>query len=149
MCEKHHLEKKDKWYEHAPDSVSEKDEVKLLWDLNIQCDHVIEARRLGIVVVNKQEKKSAIIDIAVPADKRIGEKENEKIEKYQDLKREIARMWSMRTVQVVPIVVGSLGSVTKNLDKWLGKLNVKISISLLQETTLLGTARILRKVLEL
>ena len=47
------------------------------------------------------------------------------------------------------IVVGSLGSVTKNLDKWLGKLNVKISISLLQKTTLLGTARILRRVLEL
>ena len=55
----------------------------------------------------------------------------------------------MRTVQVVPIVVGSLGSVTRNLDKWLGKLNVKISISLLQKTTLLGTARILRMVLEL
>ena len=33
-------------------------------------------------------------------------------------------MWNMRTVQVVPIVVGSLGSVTKNLDKWLGKLNI-------------------------
>ena len=76
--------------------------------------------------MNKQEKKSIIIDIAVPADKRIGEKENEKVEKYQDLKREIARMWNMRTVQVVPIVVGSLGSVTKNLDKWLGKLNVKL-----------------------
>ena len=36
--------KKDKWYEHAPDSVSENDEVKLLWDVNIECDHVIEAR---------------------------------------------------------------------------------------------------------
>ena len=58
-------------------------------------------------------------------------------------------MWNMRIVQVVPIVVGSLGSVTKNLDKWLGKLNVKNSISLLQQTTLLGTGRILRKVLEL
>ena len=55
----------------------------------------------------------------------------------------------MRIVQVVPIVVGSLGSVTKNLDKWLGKLNVKSSIPLLQQTTLLGTGRILRKVLEL
>ena len=50
---------------------------------------------------------------------------------------------------MVPIVVGSLGSVTKNLDKWLAKLNVKISISLLQKTMLLRTARILRKVLEL
>ena len=42
-------------------------------------------------------------------------------------------MWNMKTVQVVPIVVGSLGSVTKNLDKWLGKLNVKNSISLQQK----------------
>ena len=58
-------------------------------------------------------------------------------------------MWNLRTVQVVPIVVGSLGSVAKNLNKWLGKLNVKIIISLLQKTTLLGTARILRKLLEL
>ena len=126
MCEKYHLEKKDKWYEHALDIVSENDEVKLLWDVTIQCDHVIEARRPDIEVVNKQDKKSTIIDIAVPADKRIGEKDNEKVEKYQDLKREIARMWNMRTVQAVPIVVGSLGSVTKNLDKWLGKLNVKL-----------------------
>ena len=58
-------------------------------------------------------------------------------------------MGNLRTVQVVPIVVGSLGSVTKNLDKWLGKLDVKNGISLLQKTTLLGTARILRNVLGL
>ena len=51
-------------------------------------------------------------------------------------------MWNMRTVQVVPIVVGSLGSVTKSLDKWLRKLNVKITISLRQKTKLLGTAGI-------
>ena len=84
----------------------------------------------------------------VPGDKRIGQKENEKVEKYQGFKRGIARMWNMRTVQVILIVVGSLGSVTKNSDKWLERLVAKISISLLQKTTLLGTARILRKVLE-
>ena len=32
LCEKYHLEKKDKWYEHVPDSVSKNSEVKLLWD---------------------------------------------------------------------------------------------------------------------
>ena len=46
------------------------------------------------------------------------------------------------TVQVIPIVVGSLGSVTKNVDKWLEKLDMRISISLLQKKTLLGTGRI-------
>ena len=34
-----------------------------------------------------------------------------------DLKREIARMWNMRTAQVLPIVVGSLGSVNKKLNE--------------------------------
>ena len=46
------------------------------------------------------------------------------------------------TVQVIPIVVGSLGGVPKNLDNWLEKLDIRISISLLQKNTLLGTGRI-------
>ena len=64
--------------------------LKLLWDVNIQCDHVIEARRPDIVVVNKQERKVTIIDIAVPdiavtiIDIAVPayEKNNEKVEKY-------------------------------------------------------------------
>ena len=100
------------------------------------------------MVVNKQERECAIVDIAIAGDKRIVEKENEKDIKYQELKREIARIWNMRTVQEIQIVVWSLGSVTKNLDKWLEKLDIRISISLIYKTTLLGTARILRKVLE-
>ena len=56
MCEKYHLEKSDKWYEHAPDSVNEKDVVRLLWDVNIQCDHAVEGGRADIVIsVNKRE----------------------------------------------------------------------------------------------
>ena len=39
--------------------------------------------------------KLIIFDVAVPGDKRIGEKENE-----------IARMWHKATLQVVPMVVG-------------------------------------------
>ena len=39
----------------------------------------------------------------------------------------------MRTVQVIPIVEGSLESVTKNLDKWLEKLDKRISISLFKK----------------
>ena len=63
--------------------------MKLLWDMNIQCDNIIEARRLDIVLVDKREKKCSIIDIAVPTDVRCSEKEIEKVEKYQNLKREI------------------------------------------------------------
>ena len=62
-----------------------------MWDVNVQCD-VIEARRPDIIVFDKKERKGIIIDTAVPADGRVGEKEREKVEKYQDLKREIRRL---------------------------------------------------------
>ena len=51
----------------------------------------------------------------------------------------------MKKVEVIPIVVGALGAVSKKLDKWIEKLGIHIRIELLQKTTLLGTARILRK----
>ena len=71
-----------------------------------------------------------------------------KFEKYQDLKREIGRLWVIRHLEVVLIVVGTLGVVSNSLDAWLEKLGVMIRIELLQKTALLGTARILRKLLD-
>ena len=147
-CKKYDLESKDKWYEHVPLGCVENDTIKLLWDINVQCDHVIEARRPDIILVDKENKVCTIIDVAVPGDIRVGEKETEKVEKYQDLKREIAKIWKMKEVKVVPIVVGALGSVSRSLGKWIDKLGIKIKTEFLQRTALLGTARILRKVLE-
>ena len=54
----------------------------------------------------------------------------------------------MRSVIVVPVIVGALGSIRKKLDDWLEKLDITVNGALLQKTTLLGTARMLRKVLE-
>ena len=60
----------------------------------------------------------------------------------------IIRLWGIRHLEVVPVVVGALGVVSKRLDAWLEKLGVTIRMGLLQKTALLGTARILRKVLD-
>ena len=75
-------------------------------------------------------------------------KEGEKIDKYQDLKREIGRLWGIRHLEVVPVVFGALGVVSKRLDAWLEMLVVTMRKGLFQKTALLGTARILRKLLE-
>ena len=58
---------------------------EILWDFSIQTDHVIEARRPDLVLVDKKEKICKIIDFEVPGASRIEEKEKDKIEKYQDL----------------------------------------------------------------
>ena len=139
----------EKWYEHVPEGAVENEEVKVLWDINVQCDNVIEARRPDIILIDKKERKVIIIDIAVPADVRVGEKEREKMEKYQDLKRKTGRLWKLKMVGVVPVVIGALGSVTKESDGWIEKLGITIIVGEMQKAALLGTARILRKVLEM
>ena len=84
MCGKHNLKRTQKWYEHAPGGVVKNEEVNILWE--------IKPRKADIGVMNKNERSCAIIDIAIPGDIRVGEKEKEKIERYQELKREIIRM---------------------------------------------------------
>ena len=52
-------------------------------------------------------------------------------------------------MEVVPVVIGALGSVTKDFERWIRKLEIAYNIGVMQKTALLGTARILRKMLEL
>ena len=54
-----------------------------------------------------------------------------------------------RCAKVVPVVIGALGSVTKDLECWIEKMDIVPEVGVLQKTALLGTARTLRKVLEL
>ena len=88
-----------------------------------------------------------IVDIVVPGDSNILQKETEKCEKYQDLAREIQRIWKSRT-KVVPVVVDALGSVSKKLAGHLEQLGMKNRTRTMQKSALLGSAHILRKVMK-
>ena len=116
LCTEHRIEREDKWYEHQPEGVMENENIKILWDMMIQCDRYIECRKPDIVVIDNKDKTCLIIDIAVPGDTRVRSKEEEKIEKYQELKEEIGKIWNMKKVIVIPVVVGALGVVTKNRE---------------------------------
>ena len=52
-------------------------------------------------------------------------------------------------VEIVPVVIGAHGCVTKEFDEWIEKLRITNKVGVMQKTALLGTARILRKVLEM
>ena len=138
----------DKWYNHVPESVQENENYKLLWDFSIRTDNNIEARRPDLVLVERSKKSCHIIDVAIPEDSGAKEKEAEKVEKYQNLARELRRMWEVKT-KVVPVVLGALGTVPLPLKGNLKGVGVDTSITLIQKSALLGSATILRKVLEM
>ena len=105
-------------------------------------DKKITARRPDIVIVNKRQRTTTLIDIACPCDRNVNDKDNQKAEKYQGLKMELQRLWNI-SVEIVPIVVGALGAISSNLQKYLQKLNITdIRTSQIQKTVLLKTANI-------
>ena len=75
LCGKCVLERTNNWYENF----------KILWDFTVQCDR-------NIVFIDKKEREVVIIDVAIPGDDRVKDKELEKLEIYQLLKDEIASL---------------------------------------------------------
>ena len=51
------IDTNEKWYGHEPQTVTEKDNITILWATPIQIDREIKANRPDIVIKNKKEKK--------------------------------------------------------------------------------------------
>ena len=149
LCKRLGFHQSEKWYDHKPEPVLENEESKLLWDFNIRTDKVIEARRPDIVLIEKKKRVVSVVDVAIPGDFRVVDKETEKVIKYQNLALELNRMWQCKT-RVIPIVVGVLGTKSK-LSEWLSMLEIQEERrhGLVQQVALLGSAHILRKILSI
>ena len=70
----------------------------------------------------------------MPGDKSIELKEQEKVDNYTELRREVKKIWNLSQVVVVPVVIGALGETSKRMKDWLKKLSVKSSIGLLERS---------------
>lgn len=147
LCKRYDLDAADRWYQHVPEVVQENEKVKLIWDFNIQTDLEIGARRPDLVLVHRESNTTYIIDVAIPYDTRIMDKQVEKIQKYQDLRIQIGRCWGT-SAKVIPIVMGALGAQPPQLAGYLKDIGCeRLYIGTIQKSVLLGTAHIIRKVL--
>ena len=93
ICKEFGIEVKDRWYEHEPTTVTEKNNITILWDMPIHTDRTIAANRPIIVLKNKKDKTCLLIDMTVPLDANTSVKTTEKLNKYKDLEIEVERMW--------------------------------------------------------
>ena len=100
------------------------------------------------MLINYKEQTGLIIDIAVPRDENIQDKELEIIDKYQSLKIELEQLWKVK-IMVIPVVVGALGAIADRLPGWLAQIQGTIREVELQKSAFLGTAQVLRRVLRL
>ena len=56
-CKKLKFDPMNKWYMHNPAPVLENNTHKLLWDFDIQTDHLISARRSDLIIITKKKRE--------------------------------------------------------------------------------------------
>ena len=90
-----------------------------------------------MVVVDRKERSCKIIDFALPGDSRIVEKEKDKIEKYQELGRELQKIWIVK-VKIIPLAAGSLGAIPKQFGNRLKQIGITAGTAQVQKIVLLN-----------
>ena len=136
----------ENWYRHIPKEVIMKNKCEVIYNQLIATTRPVGANRPDIIIKDMAQKKAIIIDVACPVDTNVGKKEVEKTSKYGGLQAELQRMWGVDT-EVIPIVVGGLGAVTKNLRDNLAKIPGTPDMYMCQKIGLLGSKKILQDVL--
>ena len=88
------------WYNYNPPPILENNEMKLLWNYNIQTDHQLRHNKPDIIIYDKVRKSVKIIDIAIPNDANIANKISEKTKLYglsSGVKRVVESMRSVNS----------------------------------------------------
>jgi len=101
--------------------------VTVSWNEAVHADREVTANRSDIIIKNKKEKTCTLIDVAIPVDRNVVQKEMEKKLKYKSLCIEIQRMWNLKCT-IIPVVIGATGIVRRILRKNLEAVPGKHSI---------------------
>ena len=88
---------------------------------------------LTIVMVDKEQKRAGVIDVAIPANSYTGKKEHEKMEKYQKMKEQLEQIWKVKC-NVIPVVIGVTGVVTLKLGEWFKQIPGRTSEASVQKS---------------
>ena len=150
LCKKYGVGCSEKWFEEVPDTVrvSQDGEFEIWWDRPIETTVKLDHNRPDIIVINRQDNEWIIVEFSVPWDKNVLLKEEEKVSKYIPLAKEIRKVHKVST-KIIPIILGSLGTVTTKLKSSLKELGLEKILGGLQTSVLIGTHNILRKVMNM
>ena len=102
--------------------IGENQHAKILWDVPIPTDKNIVARRPDIFLQDKRTRRLYLIEMAVAWDSLQIERRAEKLSKYGELCADLRGQFPGYRLDIVPVVIGDLGTVTHNLVGDLGCL---------------------------
>lgn len=134
---------------YKPIAVMKDNQYKLYYDRSILTDQTIHHNRPDKVLQDKTNKETYIIDVTTPNTHNLSNAIQEKIRKYTDLMQEVARVWDMNKVYIVPLVISTTGVIPTILHHNLKLLNLNSTLFIkMQKAVILNICRIVRKFLD-
>ena len=85
-----------------------------------------------------------VVDFSVPCDTNVSKKYAEKVSKYIPLAKEIKLLWKAKKVNIIPVIIGFLGTINSRLIKCFKRLQFQIKPEQLQVVVLQQSAAILQ-----
>jgi hypothetical protein len=85
ICKTLGIETTENWYFHIPKPVRQHEDITVLWNQGIQTDREVLANRPDIVIKNMKDKICLLINVAIPSDRNLIQKESEKKLKYKNV----------------------------------------------------------------
>ena len=136
------------YYGYEPPPVCENQEIRLYWNRRIQTDRPVANNIPDLILTFKNEKKTFIVDFAVPLPNNISKTYAEKISKYLPLRDEILQMWQMDVLNIIPVVIGATGEIPRSFKTSLQQLGLELELYIpIQKSVLLDTCSIVRRVI--
>jgi hypothetical protein len=72
------IETTENWYSHIPKPVCQHEDMTVLWNQGIQTDREVLASRPDVIIKNMKDKICLLIDVTIPSDRNVIQKEFEK-----------------------------------------------------------------------
>ena len=150
LCRKYGIKSADVWYKEVSDEVrmSEDGKVEIWWDRSVETTRKLEHNRPDITVLDRVAQRWTFVDFSVPWNKNVVRKEDEKINNYSPLVKEITKLHQV-SAKVVVLVVGCLGVVSCRLEQYLKELGIPDVLGGMQTSAVVRTTQIVQKILGL
>ena len=108
---------------------------------------MVKFNKPNIVIWNVTEQTAQLIDVKVPQDYNMASATFNNITKYKELQIEIQKLYNLKKVTIVPVVIGTIRSTYDSLKMHLGTISNDAPARIIQKTALLGTSHIIWKFL--
>ena len=130
-------------------AVSHTSTQEIWWNHPVTTVNKVKYNRPDIIIWDKEKKQCSVIDICAPLDFNVNNQQVMKIDKYMLLVSELQQLHPGYSYQIVPIVVGALGTISKKLPSYLKKLHIKDEnlekvTRKLQKAAILGSVKIMK-----